>query len=202
MTSFHRLTRLAATLALTALGPLPAQPQSANRSVVQVPQRPAPSTITPVTPGPGAPSPSGLASPTPSPGGLTSRFPAGLPSPSPFPAGMPPVTGRTLTSPAVPVTPPADGTVLMLPAGAGVAGVTGVMGAAGGPAGPQSFPAGPGPYTALQLAQSFLLADANRDGELTRAEARRLTIMPLSFEEIDRNKDGVLSRSEYEDGAR
>ena len=61
---------------------------------------------------------------------------------------------------------------------------------------------GGGPYTALQIAQSFLAADANRDGELTRAEAQRLTIMPYSFEEMDRNHDGILTRSEYEDALR
>jgi hypothetical protein len=74
----------------------------------------------------------------------------------------------------------------------------------GVPAGPQypgSGPA-PGPYTALQIAQSFLGADANRDGELTRAEALRLTIAPSSFEEMDRNHDGILTRSEYEDAVR
>ena len=68
------------------------------------------------------------------------------------------------------------------------------MGAAAG--------AGPGPYTALQTAQSFLSADGNRDGELTRAEAQRLTIMPYSFEEMDRNHDGILTRFEYEDAMR
>jgi EF hand domain-containing protein len=67
---------------------------------------------------------------------------------------------------------------------------------------PQATNASHGPYTALQIAQSFLGADANRDGELTRAEAQRLSIMPSSFEEMDRNHDGILSRFEYEDGVR
>ena len=67
---------------------------------------------------------------------------------------------------------------------------------------PQAAPAGGGPYTALQLARSFLDADANKDGELTRAEAQHLSIMPLSFEDMDRNKDGVVTRSEYEDSVR
>jgi hypothetical protein len=78
----------------------------------------------------------------------------------------------------------------------------GAAAAPGVPAQAQSVPSGPGPYTALQLAQSFRQADANLDGELTRAEAQRLSIMPFSFEEMDRNKDGILSRSEYEDGVR
>jgi hypothetical protein len=33
---------------------------------------------------------------------------------------------------------------------------------------------------------------------LSRAEAQQLTIMPRSFEEMDVNKDGVVSRAEYE----
>lgn len=190
MAILRRVTPIAAALAFAAIGPL--QAQTANRSVVQVPQRPPPASITPATPGPGAPSPSGL------------------PSPSPFPAGMPPLTGPGLPASNVPVTPAADGTVLM-PSGTaatatggygGIAAPTGVLGAAGGgPYGPSLAP-GPGPYTALQVAQSFLLADANRDGTLTRAEALRLTIMTMSFEDMDRNKDGVISRSEYEDSVR
>ena len=52
------------------------------------------------------------------------------------------------------------------------------------------------------MAQSFRAADANLDGEVTRGEAQRLMFMPMSFEEMDRNKDGILSRSEYEDGLR
>ena len=67
---------------------------------------------------------------------------------------------------------------------------------------PQATNASHGPYTALQIAQSFLSADANRDGELTRAEAQRLSIMPYSFEEMDRNFDGIISRWEYEDSLR
>lgn len=59
-----------------------------------------------------------------------------------------------------------------------------------------------GPYPALQIAQSFLGADLNRDGDLTRAEAQRLAIAPYSFEEMDRNRDGILTRFEYDDAAR
>lgn len=83
-------------------------------------------------------------------------------------------------------------------------GATAAMGAAagGGPSTAQSVPSGNGAYTALQLAESFQRADANRDGELTRVEFQHLTIMPASFDEMDRNRDGVISRSEYEDGSR
>ncbi len=145
---------------------------------------------------PGGPSPAGLTSPLPSPGGLGSRFPAGLPSPIPSPAGLPSPTVPTPASPGSPVgSAPIDANVVS-PRVMG-AGTTGGVSAA-----PQSLGAARGTYTALQVAQSFLAADSNRDGELTRAEAQRLNIMPSSFEEMDRNRDGILSRFEYEDGVR
>jgi hypothetical protein len=53
-------------------------------------------------------------------------------------------------------------------------------------------------WTVAQVRESFDLADSDSNGELTRAEAVRLTIAPLSFEDMDRNKDGVLARAEYE----
>lgn len=216
MTALLRLTPFTAALLLA--GVTGVQAQTGNRSVVQVPQRAAPSASTGGAVSPGAPSPTGLASPTPFPGGLSSRFPAGLPSPSPFPAGMPPVASPTLASPGTPapgtmVTPPADGTVFMPAIGTGTtangngyaaaAAANAAMGAAGtGPSGAQRTPSGPGPYTPLQLAQSFLLADTNQDGQLTRAEAQRLSIMPMAFDEMDSNHDGVISRSEYENSTR
>jgi len=115
--------------------------------------------------------------------------PGGLVSPVPSPGG------ETSRSPSG-LRPPS-------PVDAGVTPKTRVMRApVADPAAPQSTDTRPGPYTALQIAQSFLGADANRDGELTRAEAQRLRIMPYSFEEMDRNHDGILSRFEYEDGVR
>ncbi len=53
-------------------------------------------------------------------------------------------------------------------------------------------------WTAVQIRQSFDLADSNSNGELTRAEALQLAIMPHSFEDMDENKDGVITRAEYE----
>lgn len=80
---------------------------------------------------------------------------------------------------------------------------TAVMGAGSNiPAARQGGSFGPGPYTAVELAQSFLNADANGDRELTRAEATRLALMPFPFEEMDRNHDGVVTRSEYDDSLR
>lgn len=58
------------------------------------------------------------------------------------------------------------------------------------------------PYTPIELARSFLLADTNRDGELSAAEAQGLAIMPMGFYDMDTNRDGVISRFEYEDATR
>jgi hypothetical protein len=87
---------------------------------------------------------------------------------------------------------------------------TTVMGAAGGGGlarGPAQTVAGGGAgggagFSAVDIARSFINADGNRDGELSRSEARRLTLAMQSFEEMDRNYDGVITRAEYEDGLR
>lgn len=55
-------------------------------------------------------------------------------------------------------------------------------------------------WTAEQIRQAFDLADSDSNGQLSRAEAQRLTLLPHSFEDMDQNKDGVLTRSEYEAG--
>jgi hypothetical protein len=196
--SISRCTlRLACAMALLASAVGTSQGQTSSRSVRAVPQPAAP-TVAPGVAGPGTPSPAGLTSPLPSPAGLTSQFPAGLPSPLPNPAGLPSPAIPNLSSPGT-----AAGSPLV---DATVAPQTSVLGAAGygGAAAARQAPgvAAAGPYTALQVAQSFIGADANRDGELTRAEAQRLTIMPYSFEEMDRNHDGILTRFEYEDAVR
>ena len=53
-------------------------------------------------------------------------------------------------------------------------------------------------WTAAQIREAFQLADGNGDGQLTRAEAQRLPILPRSFEDTDLNKDGVLTLDEYQ----
>jgi hypothetical protein len=53
-------------------------------------------------------------------------------------------------------------------------------------------------WTPAQIREAFQLADTNADGQLTRAEAQRLAIMPRSFEDADANKDGVLTLGEYQ----
>jgi hypothetical protein len=56
----------------------------------------------------------------------------------------------------------------------------------------------PNRWTAAQIREAFQLADVNGDGQLTRAEAQRLPIMPRTFEDSDLNKDGVLTLGEYQ----
>jgi hypothetical protein len=63
---------------------------------------------------------------------------------------------------------------------------------------PVPLPAGR--WTVAQVQQAFVLADSNSDGQLSRAEAQQLAILPRSFEDLDTNKDGALSREEYETG--
>jgi hypothetical protein len=53
-------------------------------------------------------------------------------------------------------------------------------------------------WTPQQIRQAFDAADADSNGVLTRAEGQQLAILPRSFEDMDENKDGVVSRSEYE----
>jgi hypothetical protein len=197
--SRHAL-RLGCALALLA-GASYCIAQSASQTVRAVPQPAAPATA-PGAVGFGVPQPAGLPSPIPNPAGLNSRFSAGLPSPVPHPEGLPSPNFPNLASPRTPAgRPPID---------AGAAPPTNEMGGVayggsgygGATAAQQSPGTTSGPYTALQIAQSFIGADGNRDGELTRGEARRLTIMPYSFEEMDLNHDGILTRFEYEDGVR
>jgi len=57
-------------------------------------------------------------------------------------------------------------------------------------------------WTQQQVAEAFLRADTNRDGQLNRAEVAMLASVRLNFEEMDANKDGLLSRGELESGVR
>jgi len=144
---------------------------------------PGPKPATPTAVGSvGATSPAPIG---PSASGLRSRFPAGLPTP--IPAGS--ETTNTVVEGVVVDAVPA--TQVMGAAGAGYA-----------RSAPQYVPGGSGIYSAVDVARSFLQADANRDGELSRAESTRLALMPVSFEEMDRDHNNILTRSEYEDALR
>ncbi|MES2937340.1 MAG: EF-hand domain-containing protein [Pseudomonadota bacterium] len=57
-------------------------------------------------------------------------------------------------------------------------------------------------WTPQQLQQAFSAADADGDGRLSRAESQRLVLLPRSFEDMDANKDGVLTPDEYQGGVR
>lgn len=162
-----------------------------SRQVRPVPQPAAPAApaarTSPVLPAMGAPSASGLASP----------FPPSV--------GAPGVAGTSAlgTSPPDPDVVVLDGAGEPVVVDSTTAVDTGVMGA--GPYGAGAYgtrgmtrPTS-GAYTAVDVARSFLLADIDRDGDLSRAEATRLSVMPLSFEEMDANHDDTLTRSEYED---
>jgi hypothetical protein len=63
---------------------------------------------------------------------------------------------------------------------------------------PATQPVPPSRWTPAQIREAFQLADVNSDGQVTRAEAQRLPILPRSFEDTDANKDGVLTFDEYE----
>ena len=144
----------------------------------------------------------------PNPAGLRSTFPAGVNSGSGAAQSGDPVARRSSpVAPGTAVPPVVNGggprvpTELFPADSSVVAPNTSVVGA-GPVAGPSQGLSGAGGFSAVDTARSFYFADANHDGELTRAEARRLSIVSQSFEESDRNFDGILSRFEYEDSLR
>ena len=147
----------------------------------------------------------------PNPAGLRPMYPAGISSGSgaaqstspvaransPVPAGQPaPATG---TGGVGGIGVPTE--LFPVDNGGGVA--TNVLGAGATSPGPSQYlNSGAGGVSAADEARSFFFADANHDGELSRAEARRLSIATMSFEQMDRNFDGVISRFEYQDSLR
>ena len=149
----------------------------------------------------------------PNPAGLRSMFPAGISSGSggsqspsavargnsPIPPAQPvpgvrPGGTPILVNPGIPTE--------LFPIDSGVV-ATNVLGAGATTPGPSQYlNSGAGGVSAADAARSFFFADANHDGELTRAEARRLSIATQGFEEMDRNFDPVISRFEYDDSLR
>ncbi len=147
----------------------------------------------------------------PNPAGLRPMFPAGISSGSGALVSTDPIASRAAPLPATSTTGTTTTTTLGGSLGPQLtpgevttaAAATQVLGAGPTVPGPtQNINGGAGGYNATDLARSFFFADANHDGDLTHAEASRLSIAPLSFEQMDRNFDGVISRFEYEDATR
>lgn len=51
------------------------------------------------------------------------------------------------------------------------------------------------------IASAFERADRNRDGQLTAQEAGTLPAIAQRFQELDADRNGALSRAEFEKGA-
>jgi hypothetical protein len=52
--------------------------------------------------------------------------------------------------------------------------------------------------TAQEIGAAFDRADTNQDGKLTRQESARFPAVEQRFEQIDSNKDQLVSREEFE----
>jgi hypothetical protein len=126
------------------------------------------------------------------PGATTVVTPATIPAPGTvLPPGTIVAPGTTLT--------PGTSTfgAITTPAIA-----TNVLGAGATVRGPGQTVGGAAGFSATDQARSFFFADGNHDGDLTRAEFTRLSIATMTFEEMDRNYDGRITRFEYEDSMR
>ena len=51
--------------------------------------------------------------------------------------------------------------------------------------------------TSKDLDALFLQADTSKDGKLDRRETESLPVVPQSFEQLDSNRDGFVSRAEF-----
>ena len=163
-------------------------------------------------PAPAAPSAAARAAQAaPNPAGLRSTFPAGVTSgsggavsPNPIAQSgtvIPPNGNSVTAGPGLQNTLPGNGSSSDT-GNINNTSNTAVMGAGATVRGPGQSVGGAGGFSATDTARSFFFADANKDGELTRAEAGRLSISTMSFEEMDRNFDGVITRFEYSDSVR
>ncbi|RZJ83501.1 MAG: hypothetical protein EON88_28620 [Brevundimonas sp.] len=219
--AMHSMTRLAAAATLALLAATAVQAQ--QRSVGAAPSK-APAASTRAAQA--APNPSGLRPPIPA--GLTSGSGAAVAG-DPVAANNSVTRGNAAGIGNGTPNGTANGTLNGAPSGAGITAGSGVDGglagggvnagvdANGNPTtavagagaggltarGPsQSVPLGSSGLNPVEVARNFINADANRDGELTRAEASRLSFSMSSFEEMDRDFDGVVTRAEYGDGTR
>ncbi|NML42452.1 EF-hand domain-containing protein [Ramlibacter sp. G-1-2-2] len=188
--------RIVPVLALALLSAAAAQAQT--RSVQgSTSSRPAANTV--------------AAQATPNPAGLRSSFPAGLTAGSGAGTSTDRVAASANPNGNVGTSVPSTNNVAGGFSTGGAIGTTGgvdtgvaspatnVLGA-GGAAGPSQYlGSGAGGVNAVDAARAFLEADGNHDGELSRSEFRRLPNPTMSFEQMDRNFDGVISRFEYDD---
>ncbi|MEJ8835498.1 EF-hand domain-containing protein [Ramlibacter sp. AN1133] len=134
------------------------------------------------------------------PGGSSVATTTSIPSEIPSPDSTPTTTttsgflvpGTTIVTPGTTIATPAVTAAV----------ATNVMGAGATVRGPGQTVGGAGGFSATDQARSFFFADGNHDGDITRAEFGRLSISTMTFEEMDRNYDGVISRFEYEDSMR
>jgi hypothetical protein len=178
------LSRLAATLSLALLAATSVHAQRA-RVAPSVAPKPAPSAV--------------AAQGTPNPAGLRPVVPAGLTSGSGSAVSTDPNIADNATTTDIGSSAPGSNA----PTEASIAAAAAATMGAGGSRGPSQYLGSGNPgFSAVDIARSFINADGNRDGELSEAEARRLSISMMTFQEMDRNFDGRVSRSEYEDSLR
>ena len=72
-----------------------------------------------------------------------------------------------------------------------------IIGAVQAPAPPSASASAPR-YTASDLRQAFSFMDANRDSKISREEAAGFRGVARHFDQADADKDGFLSRSEFD----
>jgi hypothetical protein len=227
---FRAAALCAAALAVCATGVHAQQANRSVRPAAPVAAPSAASLAGQAAPNPAglrSPAPAGITAGSGTTLGTTPTNPAGLPSPAPAgitagggvrPGGTVVTENTTVVAPGVAETTVtyADGSTATTTSSALNSIVTESSApeasgdAAGGVVAANALTRGPSQTATLgrsgnnpvEVARSFLHADRNADGELSRAEAQRLTLALMTFEEMDRNFDGVVTRSEYEDGMR
>jgi hypothetical protein len=60
------------------------------------------------------------------------------------------------------------------------------------------IPASKPKWSPQQIDQAFKLADSNGDGQISRDEAQRFAAVLKRFDQVDVDKDGLISRAEWD----